>query len=105
VVSDLPRHADDLPSSVPVVTPLLLSGDGGFPDVRIETDFGSQKRLTEGSSRRYPNNDFTVPSAALLIAAALLSGGLSPINHMSQPLETEAQRAEREARMREAEKE
>jgi len=53
----------------------------------------------------YPNNDFTVLSAALLIAAALLSGGLSPINYLSQPLETEAQRAERETRMREAEKE
>ncbi|MDZ7688870.1 MAG: hypothetical protein U5J64_09155 [Halobacteriales archaeon] len=48
----------------------------------------------------YPNNDFTVLSAALLIAAALLSGGLSPINYLSQPLETDAQRAEREARMR-----
>lgn len=53
----------------------------------------------------YPNNDFTVLSAALLIAAALLSGGLSPINYLSQPLETSEQRASREASMREAEKE
>lgn len=53
----------------------------------------------------YPNNDFTVLAAALLIAAALLSGGLSPINYLSQPLETEAQRAGREARMAETKKE
>ena len=53
----------------------------------------------------YPNNDFTVLSAALLTAAALLSGGLSPINYMSQPLEADEGRAAREARMREPEKE
>ncbi len=35
----------------------------------------------------YPDNEFTVLSAALLTAAALLSGGLSPINYLSQPLE------------------
>lgn len=51
----------------------------------------------------YPNNDFTVLSAALLTAAALLSGGLSPINYLSQPLETDEQRAAREAGMRETE--
>jgi len=43
VVSDCPRHADHLPSSVPVVTLLLLRGDGGFSDGRIETDFGESK--------------------------------------------------------------
>lgn len=53
----------------------------------------------------YPDNSFTVLSAALITAAALLSGGLSPINYLSQPLETDAQRAERESRMLEAEKE
>lgn len=52
----------------------------------------------------YPNNNFTVLSAALLTAAALLSGGLSPINYLSQPLETDEQRAAREAGIRETEK-
>ncbi len=44
----------------------------------------------------YPNNDFTVLSAALLIAAALLSGGLSPINYLSQPIEPEETQRRRE---------
>lgn len=35
----------------------------------------------------YPDNDFTVLSAALLTAAALLAGGLSPVTYLSQPVE------------------
>ncbi len=37
----------------------------------------------------YPNNDFVVLSAALLVAAAILSGGLSPMGHLSQMQETQ----------------
>ncbi len=35
----------------------------------------------------FPDDDFTVLSAALLTAAAVLAGGLSPVTYLSQPIE------------------
>lgn len=35
----------------------------------------------------FPDDDFTVLSAAILTAAALLAGGLSPVTYLSQPIE------------------
>lgn len=36
-----------------------------------------------------PSGDFVVLSAALLVVAAILAGGISPIGYLSQPVGTE----------------
>ena len=44
-----------------------------------------------------PSGDFVVLSASLLVVAAILAGGISPIGYLSQPVGSESRSADTES--------